>query len=71
MAWAVWLALPVAATMLAALWAWWRSRPVRVPSAQGAMQIHRDYLDALVVPPRGTARVVPGSAHSESAVLPE
>ncbi|MDT4957536.1 MAG: hypothetical protein QOF87_2668 [Pseudonocardiales bacterium] len=67
MAWAVWLAAPVAATVLAALWAWWRARPARTPSAKAAMQAHRDYLDALVVPARGTARAATGTARVESA----
>lgn len=71
MAWAVWLAVPVAATVLAALWAWWRARPARTPSAREAMQAHRDYLDALVVPARGTARAVPGASHLESAGTPD
>jgi hypothetical protein len=66
MAWAVWLAAPVAATALAALWAWWRGRPARTPSAHAAMQAHRDYLDALVIPARGTARTASGAAHLES-----
>jgi hypothetical protein len=56
MAWAIWLAIPVLATVLAALWSWWRSRPSRVPRTHEAMQAHRDYLDALVVPSRGHRR---------------
>jgi hypothetical protein len=71
MAWAAWLAVPVAATVLAALWAWWRARPARTPSAHEAMQAHRDYLDALVVPARGTARAASGAAHLESAAAPD
>ncbi len=69
MAWAVWLAMPVAATVLAALWAWWRARPARTPNAHETMRAHRDYLDALVVPARGTARAASGTVHFESAAL--
>lgn len=61
MAWAVWLAVPVVATMLAALRSWWRGRPKRAPTVREAMRAHRGFLDALVVPARGTARVAPGS----------
>jgi hypothetical protein len=59
MAWAVWLAVPVAVTLLAALWVWWRGRPQRAPTVHEAMQAHRDYLDALAVPARGMRRVPP------------
>jgi hypothetical protein len=57
MAWALWLSVPVAATALTALWAWWRARPVRRLDTSDSMQAHRDYLDALTVPARGTHRV--------------
>jgi hypothetical protein len=67
MAWAVWLAVPAVATVLAALWVWWRARPARTPSAHEAMQAHRDYLDALVMRTRGTARAPSGAACLESA----
>jgi hypothetical protein len=50
MAWAMWLAAPVAATLLAALGVWWRGRPERAPTVQEAIQAHRDYLDALATP---------------------
>ncbi|HEY7049197.1 MAG TPA: hypothetical protein VH373_18400 [Jatrophihabitantaceae bacterium] len=46
-AWALWLAGPVVATALAALWVWWRGRPARVPRPKKAMAEHRAYLDAL------------------------
>jgi hypothetical protein len=59
MAWALWLAAPVLVTLVAALWSWWRGRPERVPDTHEAMQAHRDYLDALVVPARGTERPDP------------
>jgi hypothetical protein len=60
MAWALWLSAPVGATVLAALWAWWRARPKRPLGTDEAMQAHRDYLAALTVPARGTERVGPG-----------
>ncbi|MEP7019238.1 MAG: hypothetical protein ABI808_01210 [Pseudonocardiales bacterium] len=71
MAWAAWLATPVAATILASLWAWWRARPARRPTARQAMRAHRDYLDALIVPARGTARAPVGAARLESAPTPD
>jgi hypothetical protein len=62
-AWALWLSVPVAATLLAALWTWWRARPQRAPTAQEAMRAHQDYLEALIVPARGVARAQPGAVH--------
>jgi hypothetical protein len=59
MAWALWLTTPVVVTILAALGTWWRGRPQRVPDTDEAMQAHRDYLDALVVPARGESRAEP------------
>jgi hypothetical protein len=53
------LAAPVAATVLASLWAWWRGRPQRAPTAHEAIRTHRDYLDTLIVPARGSARAEP------------
>jgi hypothetical protein len=63
MAWALWLAIPIVATLVAAVATWWpahRARASRQPDTDTAMQAHRDYLDALVLPARGTRRV--GSA---------
>lgn len=60
MAWALWLLPTLAVPTLAALWTWWRgwrSRPAKTPTSDDAMRAHRDYLDALVVPARGTHRV--------------
>lgn len=60
MAWALWLAVPIVATALAALGGWWsarRARPARRADATDTMQAHRDYLDALTVPARGTERI--------------
>lgn len=56
MTWAVWLAVPVVATALAAIWAWLRSRPASRPDTQESMQAHSDYLDALVQTARSKDR---------------
>jgi hypothetical protein len=62
MTWAVWLAGPIAATTLAALWSWlrgWRTRRASRPlDTEAAMRAHSRYLDALVVPARDGARRV-------------
>ena len=61
MAWALWLAAPVGATVLAALGSWLAGRRAtrkrRRPNTAEAMQAHRDYLDRLSASPRGTQRV--------------
>ncbi len=46
-AWAVWLAVPVAATLLAAVWTWWRGRPPKTPRTRAAIVEHAAYLEAL------------------------
>ncbi|MCW2596087.1 MAG: hypothetical protein JWR06_961 [Jatrophihabitans sp.] len=56
MAWAVWLAVPVVATMLAAMWSWLRGRPARKLDTRESMQAHSDYLDALVQTARAKDR---------------
>ncbi len=56
MAWALWLAVPVVLTLLAALWTWWRGRPARTPGTSQAMAAHEQYLEALVRPARGARR---------------
>jgi hypothetical protein len=56
MAWAVWLLIPVAVTLLAALGSWLRSRPARPLNTAQAMQAHDDYLDALVQTARSKDR---------------
>lgn len=63
MAWAVWLAVPVVATLLIAGWVWLRGRPPRLPTTDEAMRAHQRYLEALIVPARGGARpdVEPGT----------
>jgi hypothetical protein len=60
MSWALWLLPTLAVPALAALWTWLRARPVRMPSSDEAMRAHHDYLEALVVPARGTHRVERG-----------
>ena len=47
MSWALWLAVPVAVTVLAALWSWLRSRPRKLPDTAESMRAHAAYLDAL------------------------
>ncbi|PZS19971.1 MAG: hypothetical protein DLM57_02815 [Pseudonocardiales bacterium] len=69
MAWAMWLSVPVAATVLASLWTWWRGRPERIPTGHAAIRAHRDYLAALVVPTRGATRVAPGAARPRRAAV--
>jgi hypothetical protein len=60
MTWALWLAVPVGATTLAALWSWWRGwrvrRAARPLGTEAAMRAHSDYLDALVIPARSRDR---------------
>ena len=45
-AWALWLAVPVAGSVVVAIWTWWRARPVRVASAE-TIAAHLAYLAAL------------------------
>jgi len=54
--WAVWLAVPVVATLLAAAWTWLRSRPAKPLTTSQAMQEHGNYLDALVETARSKDR---------------
>jgi hypothetical protein len=60
MNWAIWLAVPVGATTLAALWSWlrgWRQRRAARPlGTEAAMRAHSEYLDALVIPARSACR---------------
>jgi hypothetical protein len=60
MTWALWLAVPVGATTLAALWSWWRGwrvrRAARPLGTAAAMREHEKYLAALVIPARSRAR---------------
>jgi hypothetical protein len=48
MTWAVWLLIPVAVTLLAAVGSWLRHRPPRPPDTARAMREHGEFLDALV-----------------------
>lgn len=43
----MWLAIPVALTVLAAMVSWLRARPERAPGTGESMRAHGDYLDAL------------------------
>lgn len=56
-AWVLWLAGPLVATALVALFVWWRGRPARRPTTPESMQAHSEYLAALTHAPRGTHRV--------------
>lgn len=61
MGWAVWLSIPVAATVLAAIGSWLRARPKKVPTTDEAMRAHGAFLDALVQTARSKDRGVPQS----------
>jgi len=56
--WAVWLLVPVAATMLAAIGSWLRARPKKAPTTDEAMHAHSEFLDALVQTARSKDRGV-------------
>jgi hypothetical protein len=58
--WALWLAIPVAATVLAAIGSWWRSRPKRTLTTHEAMQAHDEFLRALVQTARSKDRGLTG-----------
>lgn len=66
MTWALWLAVPVGATTLAALAAWVRGlvvrRAARPLTTQESLRSHADYLDALVIPARSPSRCTPSDA---------
>jgi hypothetical protein len=70
MTWALWLAVPVGATTLAALWSWvrgWRVRRAERPlDTEAAVRAHSEYLDALVIPAHSAARP-PSRVLSEAA----
>jgi len=69
MTWALWLAVPVGATTLAALAAWVHGvlvrRAARPLTTQEAVRSHADYLDALVIPARSPSRCTPGDAFAQ------
>jgi hypothetical protein len=54
--WAVWLSIPVAATLLAAMGSWLRGRPKKTPTTDEAMRAHEEFLDALVQTARAKDR---------------
>jgi hypothetical protein len=60
MTWALWLAVPIGATALAALWAWWRGYRVRRAGrplgTEDAVRAHSQYLEALTIPARSAGR---------------
>ena len=56
MAWALWLAIPVVVTLLAAILSWLRARPARTPDTDEAMRAHGEYLDALAQTARAKDR---------------
>ena len=70
MGWALWLAAPIGATTLAALWAWfrgWRARrAARPPSTEQSVLDHGAYLDALVIPASSAVRPERQSAEDPS-----
>jgi hypothetical protein len=59
MTWALWLAVPVGATALAAIWSWWRGwrlrRADRPLGTEAAVRAHSEFLDALTIPARSAA----------------
>jgi hypothetical protein len=69
MSWAIWLAVPVGATTLAAMWAWvrgwWVRRAARPLRTEQAVRAHQDYLDSLVLPAHSSTRPPERSAADE------
>jgi hypothetical protein len=57
-AWLWWLSGPVVATLLAALWSWFRGRPDPVPDTDEAMRSHAEYLAAFANTARARERGV-------------
>jgi hypothetical protein len=45
--WQAWLAAPVVATLIAALWVWWRARPKPAPPVHQRVRDHQRFLDDL------------------------
>jgi hypothetical protein len=68
MTWALWLAAPVGATALAAIWSWWRGwrvrRAARPLDTEAAVRAHSEFLDALTVP-------VPSAGRRDEAAPPD
>jgi hypothetical protein len=59
MGWAVWLLVPVAATVLAAIGSWLLARPKKALTTDEAMRAHGEFLDALVQTARSKDRGLP------------
>jgi hypothetical protein len=57
--WAVWLSIPVAATVLAAIGSWLLARPRRAPTTDEAVRAHGEFLDALAQTARSKDRGLP------------
>ncbi|HEY8301614.1 MAG TPA: hypothetical protein VIG48_06930 [Jatrophihabitans sp.] len=70
MTWALWLAVPVGATTLAALWSWWRGyrirRADRPLGTEAAVRAHSQFLDALTIPARSADRGLPRPAADQA-----
>lgn len=56
----MWLLVPVAVTLLAALGSWLRHRPARPPDTKRAMREHGEFLDALVQTARAKDKGING-----------
>lgn len=56
MAWLVWLAIPVVATLIASILSWLRNRPLPPPDTDAAMHAHNAYLAAFDHAPRSLDR---------------
>jgi cytochrome c-type biogenesis protein CcmH/NrfF len=54
--WALWLAIPVVVTLLAAVLSWLRSRTARALDTDEAMRAHGEYLEALAQTARSKDR---------------
>jgi hypothetical protein len=63
MSWALWLAIPICATALASVFAWWRGwrvrRAHRPLGTDDAVRAHSEFLDALTLPARHPTRTAP------------
>jgi hypothetical protein len=57
--WALWLCVPLLATVLAAVWTWWRGRAPRLASTRTGIASHQAYLDALTRPAKVRAEQIP------------